>query len=228
MNGDFGLYMSDRVGPRYRDDEGDQLLSDIDSTGRVGFDSGVLKTVVTYIPSRIAEILVECFLMDNHEILIPYNRLRDSINPMASMTGPDIIGIAGALFVFGETKSSSEPRHPPGVVDGKSGLIEQLNSIKLDREKRSRMIKWLGHKTRRHEPDANHTAWLRAKRQYCKSEGRNFKMCGVLVRDTEPDERDIVRVHDRVSTDMYPSTLLDIMALYTPIPLHKLPDMMVI
>lgn len=224
MNGDFKRYMSDRVGPRYRDEEGDQLLSDMDTT-QAGFDSGDLKTVVTYVPSRVAEILVECFLMDKHSVLIPYNRLRDSLNPNASPAGPDIIGIAGALFVFGETKSSSETRCPPGVVYGKSGLIEQLNSIKLDRRKRIHMIKWLGHKTR-NKPDTSHTAWLKAKRQYYESEEQIFKMCGMLVRDTEPDECDVTRAHDMVSADMHPSALLDIMALYIPVPIPKLSNMM--
>ena len=147
MNGDFERYLNDRVGPRYRDDEGDQLLSDVNDTSKVGFDSDVLKTTVTYTPSKIAEVLVECFLIDNHNTLIPYNRLRDSMNLKAPIHGPDIIGIADTLFVFGETKSSSDPKHPPGVVYGESGLIKQLNSIKIDREKRSCMIKWLGHKT---------------------------------------------------------------------------------
>lgn len=227
LNDRFEKYISDRVGPRYRDEKGDQLLSDMGGTNQVGFDSTMLKTSVSYIPSRIAEVLAECFLMDSHDILIPYNRLRDSINPKTSITGPDIIGIANALFVFGETKSSSEMRHPPSVVDGKSGLIAQLNNIKLNKDKRIWMIKWLGHKTLQTKPDTNHAAWLKAKQQYFISEGRNFKMCGMLIRDTKPDERDVTRVYSKVSADMHASTLLDIMALYIPVPIQRLPEMVI-
>ena len=228
LNGDFEGYMRDRVGPRYRDDEGDQLLSDVDNTEQVGFDSKVLKASIPYIPSRIAEVMAECFLMDRHGVLIPYNRVRDAISLTASPAGPDIIGIVGTLFVFGETKSSSEPRHPPSVVNGSAGMIEQLNNIKRDKEKRSRMIRWLGHKTVRFEADANHASWRRAKRQYYESEGRSFKICGILVRDTDPNERDVVKVHDKVSADIYPSTPLDVMALYIPVPIQSLPDVVMV
>ncbi len=224
LNGDFERYVRDRVGPRYRDDEGDQLLSDVDDTKQAGFDSEVLKTKIHYIPSRIAEVLAECFLMDRHDVLIPYNRIRDAISPTASPAGPDIIGIVGTLFIFGETKSSSEQGHPPSVVNGSSGMIGQLNSIKRDKEKRSRMIKWLGHKTRQFEANADHTSWCRAKQQYYESEGRSFKICGILIRDTDPDERDVAKVHDSVSVDIYSSTPLDIMALYIPVPIPNLPD----
>lgn len=227
LNGDFVGYMRDRVGPRYRDDEGDQLLSDVDNTEQVGFDSEVLKATIPYIPSRIAEVLAECFLMDRHNVLIPYNRVRDAISLTASPAGPDIIGIVDTLFVFGETKSSSEIKHPPSVVSGSSGLIEQLNSIKRDKEKRSRMIKWMGHKTMQLEANASRASWLQAKRQYCESEGRSFMIYGMLVRDTDPDKRDVVRVHDRVSVDIYPSTPLNVMALYIPVPIHSLPDVVV-
>lgn len=227
LNGDFEDYIRDRVGPRYRDDEGDQLLSDVDDTERVGFDPETLRANIPYIPSRIAEILAECFLMDRHDVLIPYNRVRDAISLTASPAGPDIIGIVGTLFVFGETKSSSEPRYPPSVVNGSSGMIEQLNSIKRDKEKRIRMIKWLGHKTVRFEADPNHASWRKARQQYYESEEQSFKMCGILIRDTEPDERDVAKVGAEVSADIYPPTSLDVVALYIPVPINNLPDVVV-
>ena len=222
LNGDFADYMRNRVGPRYRDDEGDQLLSDVDSTGQVDFESEALKIAMQYTPSRLAEVLAECFLMDQHDVLIPYNRLRDATNPNASMAGPDIIGMAGTLLVFGETKSSSESRHPPSVVSGSSGLIEQLNNIKTGQIKRRHMIKWLLHKSG-HLQSADRASLFLAARLYYESKGRSFRMCGMLVRDTEPDERDVVKVYDMVSAGMHAPTSLDIMALYIPVPIHSLP-----
>lgn len=223
LDDDFEHYMINRVAPRYRDDEGDRLLSDMDSAGQAGFEPETLKSTAAYIPSRIAEVLAECFLMDHHNVSILYNRLRDSINPRASPTGPDIIGIADARFIFGETKSSSQQKHPPSPVYGKSGLIEQLNDIKKNGEKRRNMIKWLGHKIRLFELDR--ASWRQAKQRYCESGDRDFKICGVLVRDTKPNKRDTAMVYDEVSKDMRRPTLLDILALYIPVPISRLADM---
>ena len=99
---------------------------------------------------------------------------------------------------------------------GKGGLTEQLNGLK-SREKRKELIQWLGHKViQLGESDSNKTAWNGAVMIYAKSSGTAFKIFGVVVREAEPDERDLKSAYGKVAGGLKNRTYLELLALHVP------------
>lgn len=218
VDGDFSEYMQNRVGPWHRDDAGDQILLDTSGVEQDGFDSDTLRAHVSNEPWRVGESLAECFLVDYRGVSIPYNKIRDALNPRASGAGPDLVGITeDGLFVLGETKTSSDPSRPPGIVYSKSGMISQLIRIASDSLVRDSAIRWLGFGIR------PKSVWRAALKKYVASNQKAFRVFGILVRDTTPDERDVRKVHDDVADALPKSAFLDILALYLLVKISDLP-----
>ena len=218
MGSGFSEYMRSRVGPWHRDDDRkDQILLDVSNVGQGGFNPDALKAQVGYKPWGVGESLAECFLEDYRDVLILYNKIRDALNPFASRAGPDLVGITkDNLLAIGETKTSSEQKHPPGVVYGSSGMINQLICIATNRQLRNDVIQWLMLKIQ--SPDVRGAVLDK----YFASKEKTFKIFGIMVRDTSPDERDVKKVHNDVANALAKSAFLDVVALYLPDKISKL------
>ena len=69
-------------------------------------------------PWRVGESFAQCFLEDCWFAKFPYPTSRDLKNPNASLAGADLVGFyhkdGETAFLFGETKTSHEEKHPPG------------------------------------------------------------------------------------------------------------------
>lgn len=72
LGGGFAEYMRYRVGPWHRDEEGTRTLRDVSNARQTGFASDILESHVSVASWRIGESLAECFLVDYHNISIPY------------------------------------------------------------------------------------------------------------------------------------------------------------
>lgn len=215
--------MRHRVGPWHRDEEGTRTLRDVSNARQTGFASDILESHVSVASWRIGESLAECFLVDYHNISIPYNKMRDMSNPNASRAGVDVVGITSdKLFVFGEVKTTHDRRSPPGVIYGKLGLIAQMVGISSSSQVRDDVIRWLGLKLLSPATERDLAAWRAALQKYVDT-GRNaFKMYGVLVRDIVPDIRDVKTVHDDVLQNLHRQAFLEVVALYVP---TSIPDL---
>src|SRR5690606_25873924 len=103
----------------------------------------------------------------------------------------DLVGLhadeEGDCLAFGEVKTSSEAKHPPGAMHGRTGLKQQLEDLR-DRETiRDALFKYLGFRAR----GAAWTERFRAAgRRYLKNKS-DVRLYGFLVRDVEPHEDDL-------------------------------------
>ncbi len=215
----FTTYMNTRVHERHYDEPmTDTLATELSSIGTTGFAKEELRAVLAIepklTPSSVGETFTECYLEDYYNSRIPYPHRRDAKNPRSEPSGADIVGFSSTgdntMFLFGEIKTSSEDRHPPGVVTNKGGLCAQMNAIISSKKNRRVLIGWLLRKIK----NTDYNDWLAAFRHYKSNE---FKAIGVLVRSTRPDKRDIKSTLDKIETK--PNMLLNVLALYIPVSL---------
>ena len=125
-------------------------LKDLASTGASAeWLTGFLGEAISreLLPWQVGEAIAETILENSHGVVFPWNHRRDERNPRASLPGADLVGISdepqGCRLVFGEVKSSSDVNSPPGVVAGRSGMVQQLERLLNDEKLRFSLIKWL-------------------------------------------------------------------------------------
>lgn len=82
---------------------------------------------------EVGEALAECLLEEGHGLVLPWNSERDKRTPKASLPGADLVGFIeedeDAFLALGEIKTSSDLNSPPNVMNGKSGMIHQLDNL---------------------------------------------------------------------------------------------------
>lgn len=141
---------------------------------------------------QVGEAFAEAILERDHGVTFPWNTRRDERVPKASLPGADLVGLVttaeGSLLVFGEVKSSSDESAPPGVVVGKSGIVQQLDRILDDRSLQLTLIKWL---IARIPVGTLGDAFNEALSRFVNSDGAAVKLIGALIRDTTPNEDDV-------------------------------------
>ncbi len=171
---------------------------------------------------RVGEAYTEVILEQEFSCRFYWNELRDARNPKGNKTGADLVGfieIGGqVLFLFGEIKTSSETANrPPQVMTGADGIERQLTDLYSSRAKRQILISYLKSKVSlfpdEHPFKIDFGSGLRA--YYSNPE--DYKLIGVLIRDVEPDERDLSLSYRRLRTRILEPVGLKLLALYLPI-----------
>jgi hypothetical protein len=172
---------------------------------------------------RIGEAYTEVILEQEFSCRFHWNENRDARNPKGNKTGADLVGFieveGQVLFLFGEVKTSSEIiNRPPQVMTGAKGVERQLRDLYNDRNKRLILISYLKNKMR-HFPEGHpfKTDFEASQRAYY-SNIDDFHVIGVLVRDIEPDERDISFSFERLREHVLEPRGLNLLAIYLPIP----------
>lgn len=168
---------------------------------------------------RIGEAYAEIFLEQEHTCRFHWNENRDTRNPNGNKTGADLVGfieIEGqVLFLFGEVKTSSETAtRPPQVMTNADGIERQLSALYNDRNKRLILISYLKNKMR-HYPDGH--AFINDFEAGCRayySGNCDYQLIGVLVRDVEPDHRDLSVSYARLKTQVLEPKGIKLLALY--------------
>jgi hypothetical protein len=131
----------------------------------------------------------------------------------------DLVGFKTAhgdvLFLFGEVKTSSDVNTPPGVMNGRHhGLAYQIETqthpLSLEH---STLLRWLYDRCR---DAANAALFRQAAARYFASSGRELLLTGVLMRDTQPDERDLSTKGQRLGQTVQVPTRVEFLALYAP------------
>lgn len=170
---------------------------------------------------RIGEAYAEVLLEQQFSCRFYWNELRDARNPKGNKTGADLIGfvkVEGEVhFLFGEVKTSSEvANRPPQVMTGKEGIEAQLKALYSERNKRLILISYLKNKMRLFPDSQPFTEdFVKGINAYY-SKPEKYLLQGVLIRDVEPDERDLEACYCRLKNQILDPTGLNLIAVYLP------------
>ncbi len=165
---------------------------------------------------RVGEAIAEVYLTDHRTCSFPWPDGRDERKSGSSLPGADLVGFRidgdGDCFAFGEVKTSSEHRYPPGAMYGRTGLKQQLEDLRDGEAIRDDLVKYLGHR-------AGSAPW-RARFEHAASRylrnTSDVQLYGCLVRDVEPDQDDLrVRV-GALGAACPEGTRIELLALYLP------------
>ena len=230
----FRSYMANRVKARISDESArNQFSSELSGLATTGMETEFVKVLLDSIPEKnswsIGEAFAECVLADDdsREIIWPWNSVRDRRTPRASLPGADLVGFCresgSAVLIFGEVKTSSDKATPPNVMYGKQGMAWQLESAATCLDVQHALLTWLRFRC----VSAPHLSLYRAAVQrFVASQGKDILLVGVLLRDTEPNELDVVsRVKSLASRHGRP-TRIEITAWYLPIPIVDWPALL--
>ena len=172
----------------------------------------------------IGESIAEAFLECEHSVSWPWNHERDKRNPFASLPGADLVGFetdAGVTrLALGEVKSSTDASTPPGVMNGRSGMKNQLERLLTNLGTICQLLKWL-HPRCKGTP--NEDQFKEAVRQLINSGNQAISLFGVLIRDTPPNALDLESRGDALSKTVSSPTSCRLIAIYLPFPIADLP-----
>lgn len=165
---------------------------------------------------RVGETLAETYLVDQKDCFFPWPDGRDERKSGSSLPGADLVGFqsngADDFFAFCEVKTSTENKHPPGAMHGRTGLKQQLEDLKDDVKIKDDLVLYLGHR-------ATTASWKSryqcAAKNYIQSKTK-VRVFGFLVRDVEPNQDDLrIRV-TKLAKDQHADMVIELLALYLP------------
>jgi hypothetical protein len=206
--------------------EVDVLLSSIAETE---FDQSGIRRILnnqrTVENWRVGEALAEAYLNSHRSCQFPWPDSRDERKVGSSLPGADLIGFQSEnmldRFAFGEVKTSSEQKYPPGTMYGRTGLKQQLEDLRDSIEIRDNLVKYLCHR-------APNTSWSDRFHNACKcylADSNDVRIFGILVRDVTPNPDDMIMRVDRLNKNCPPSMKIELIALYLPAgTIEQLPD----
>jgi hypothetical protein len=228
---DFTDFMTGEVASRLHDEAGkNDFTSHLNSLATTGFAHESLQNLLdAESPEErdwaVGEALAEAWLTREHGVIWPWNMERDKRTPLASLPGADLIGFVvqngETRLVLGEVKCSSDNAAPPNVMYRKSGMTHQLENLATDITLLHTLIRWLQPRCRGNpvEPYFNAAFTL-----LVQSGNKAMALFGVLVRDTQPDERDLCSRGQSLANVVQNPTRCDLLALYLPCPISTLPQ----
>lgn len=229
----FQLYLSGPVQSRLKDAGQAQVFeSDLRALATTQMASATLSRLLAASnepsPWEVGEALAECLLTDIWGALWPWNAERDKRTPRASLPGADLVGLVkldGTVYLLlGEVKSSSDVHAPPQVMMGNSGMIHQVDRLASSLSIQQSLLKWL------HVRCKDTELWplyQEAMAYYLKTGGRQLMLCGMLMRDTEPTDRDLAGRAEVLVKTVSDPTRVRLQAWYCPAPIPTWPALMV-
>jgi hypothetical protein len=174
---------------------------------------------------RIGEALAEVCLEKHFNCRFYWNELRDARNPKGNKTGADLVGFIKigdkVLFLFGEVKTSSERNSPPQVMTNPMGIENQLRDLYNDQNKRLILISYIQNKISLSNNSNFKEDFANAIRNYYQSNGSEYLLYGVLVRDTGLNEDDIKHSYDKLKKQVLNPIGLRLLAIYVSIPKNQ-------
>ncbi|MDG6895135.1 hypothetical protein [Volucribacter amazonae] len=165
---------------------------------------------------RVGEGIAECYLSEHRQCFFPWPDSRDERKIGSSLPGADLVGfqVIGdeIYFAYGEVKTSSESKYPPGVMVGRSGLQSQIEDLKDNDETKCTLMNYLAFRSRGQDWE---NYFKRAAQKFLKC-SKNIRIFGVLIRDVQPNERDIKNRINNLVKNQYSETYIELLALYLP------------
>lgn len=221
--GEFHKFLSEVVGSRLEDAEGvEEFETHLHGLTSTDFGNESLKAVLAAAVSEerawaVGEAVAEAYLSQEYNVTWPWNMERDKRNPYASLPGADLIGFkvegGSSRLVLGEVKSSSEDRCPPQVMNGRSGIGHQLDDLATNLGSICQLLKWLlpRCKNTEHEETFNKAIAL-----YLESGNKAVVLFGVLIRDTQPNVKDLKKRGYALAENLREPTTCHLIAIYLP------------
>lgn len=171
---------------------------------------------------RVGEAYAEIILEQEFTCRFHWNENRDTRNPKGNKTGADLVGFIEVdnqvLFLFGEVKTSSETANqPPQVMISADGMERQLRDLYNDRSARLILISYLKNKMRLYPEGHPFRSDFEASERAYYSGDCDYQLIGVLVRDVDPDERDVSLSYGRLRDQVLEPKGIKLLALYLPI-----------
>lgn len=230
---ELGAFLTGPVAARLDDAEGGAELRDhlrgLSLTG-MGQDA-LAEVLAAEVPEArewaAGEALAEAVLEAHHEVVLPWNTERDKRNPFASLPGADIVGFQregdSHRLALGEVKCSSEAQWPPQVMSGRSGGIgHQLDALANNLGTIWQLLRWL---LPRVKGTSHVAAFNQACTRYFNSGRRDLALFGILVRDQEAKEADLLTRGRDLSQRLQAPTRCSLFAFYLPWPISRLPQL---
>ncbi|MCY4147840.1 MAG: hypothetical protein OXF73_00515 [Gammaproteobacteria bacterium] len=220
-NEELNAALDDRVATVLFDDEGKNNIGNIFAgLAETGFVQDSLKRLLENPDKvenwRVGEAIALAYLSDHRSCCFPWPNERSQKKRGSSLPGADLVGFgiddSGDCFAFGEVKTSSEKKYPPGIMYGPTGLKRQMEDLRDNLATRDDLVKYLGH-------HAISTPWLHrfrtATARYLQNSS-DVHIFGFLVRDVEPNQNDLgsrVKALDKGCPD---GMCIELFALYLP------------
>lgn len=228
----FDAFLADNVRERLDDAEAaedyEQHLRGLAGTGfaQENLDRILAANVQENRDWAIGEAIAEAWLLGRHNVLWPWNLERDKRIASASLPGADLVGLAvdgeHVVFALGEVKTSSDADTPPGVMNGRTGMIHQLEAIASDLSILGTILKWLFFRCKGTEYEEHYN--IAAARLF-ESGNLEVRLFGVLIRDTVPNELDLRNRRDALAGIIADPTQCNLIALYLPCRVEDLPGL---
>jgi hypothetical protein len=193
------------------------MLSDV---GGTDFEKSELQKVLSGSaepePWRVGEAIAETYLSHHRSCMFPWPDGRDVRKSGSSLPGADLVGIQsledGPRFVFGEVKTSSEEKYPPGTMYGETGMKQQLEDLRDKVGLRRDLVLYLGHRA--------HTAIWKGDfvKAFLRFNNNTAEICvfGVLVRDVRPHIDDLRARVESLSQAVPAGMNFELLAIYLP------------
>lgn len=219
--GELDTALSGPVAEVVFDDSGKaDIASLLDGLAETDFEKGEVERILTgtKLPEdwRVGEALAESYLVHQKNCFFPWPDGRDERKTGSSLPGADLVGFQSNdgddYFAFGEVKTSTENKYPPGAMHGRTGLKQQLEDLKDDIKIKDDLVVYLAHR-------ATTAPWQSrfqcAAKNYIRSK-TNVRVFGFLVRDVVPHEDDLrVRVN-KLSQNQHSDMVIELLAVYLP------------
>lgn len=227
----FDDFMANEVGSRLHDDSGKaEFTSHLNSLASTGFAQDSLRAILEaeHPEERdwaVGEALAEAWLSRERGVVWPWNMERDKRTPLASLPGADLVGFvtqgSETRLALGEVKCSSDSNTPPNVMTGRNGMTRQLENLATDIGLLHTLIRWLQPRCRGNSAEPHFNAAISLLLQ---SGNKAMTLFGVLVRDTQPDERALRSRGQHLGGIVKAPAGCHLLALYLPCPIASLPD----
>lgn len=218
---DLDAAMNGPVAAVLFDDEGKADIEDIlTSLAETEFQQEGLRRVLSDPDDiedwRVGEAIAETYLTDHRDCCFPWPDGRDERKRGSSLPGADLVGLRaddqGDCLAFGEVKTSSEAKHPPGAMHGRTGLKQQLENLRDSDVIRDDLFKYLGYR-------AKGADWIERFKQAAKrylTNKSDVQLYGFLVRDVDPHKDDVRLRVEKLGKDCPGGTKIELLALYLP------------
>ena len=165
---------------------------------------------------RVGEALAESYLVHQKNCFFPWPDGRDERKTGSSLPGADLVGFqsngTNDFFAFGEVKTSTENKYPPGAMHGRTGLKRQLEDLKDNVNIKDDLFRYLAHRAQKSQWKET---FKRAAKNCIKSK-TNVRVFGFLVRDVKPDKKDLNARVDKLSQNQHLDMVIELLALYLP------------
>ncbi len=204
------------------DESGKTVISDLLSgLTETGFEKSQVERILTVAKPpenwRVGEAIVESYLVKRKNCYFPWPDGRDERKTGSSLPGADLVGFqiddGENYFAFGEVKTSSEKKRPPGAMHGRHGLKQQLEAIKDDTKIKDDLVKYLAYRAATAEWKSR---YREAAKRYLQS-NTAVRVFGFLVRDVEPHQDDLRARVDKLSRGAHVDMKIELLAVYLPV-----------